>query len=492
MTSSSSYSASLNRYTLPQGVGDTEEVENYRSGGFHPVHLGDTFDSGRYRIVNKLGAGGFSTVWLTRDQRENKWVALKIVDAEHSTSTAEKTALTRSIVQSSGIQQVATADEQFTFDGPNGQHLALVLPVLGPSLSELSYLFSSRLTPEFARRVAYEATKAVANLHSQGLCHGGEFISPVSLLNRLVDQSSDITTGNLLLKMSDINSYDDEGIYRLFGNPVTGELETESGEATGPEAPRYIVKNINFLSGSAELIQPIVELIDFDQSFAISSPPEKMLGTPVEFLAPEVAVGLPAGFASDIWALGCCIFRLRHGDGPFSNPYQVTSPADLMRYVIGALRREIPQEWDNVLWDYDGQPTKDTSKGESLNRLDYEVRSLKDAVYSIWEQPKDLVILTGAPIEEPSEWFEDENKPFHSSWSTMAWNPSAIQVDGDYLNGFDDTWDTTFKFLPKISESEAALLYDLLTKIFVYDATKRPKAEKILDHPWFQIDGTTT
>jgi serine/threonine-protein kinase SRPK3 len=107
-------------------------------------------------------------------------------------------------------------------------------------------------------------------------------------------------------------------IYRLFGNPETGNLETESGEIPGPEAPKYIVKALDFLSSDADIISNDISLIDFDQAFLASSAPEKMLATPIEYLAPEVTVGLPASMASDVWAFGCSLVRLRSGEGLFS------------------------------------------------------------------------------------------------------------------------------------------------------------------------------
>lgn len=45
-----------------------EALEAYRPGGYHPVSLGDSFLDGRYVIRNKLGYGGYSTVWLARDE----------------------------------------------------------------------------------------------------------------------------------------------------------------------------------------------------------------------------------------------------------------------------------------------------------------------------------------------------------------------------------------------------------------------------------------
>ena len=45
-----------------------EDLDRYRPGGYHPVHLGDVFND-RYMVVRKLGYGQYSTVWLARDIR---------------------------------------------------------------------------------------------------------------------------------------------------------------------------------------------------------------------------------------------------------------------------------------------------------------------------------------------------------------------------------------------------------------------------------------
>jgi serine/threonine-protein kinase SRPK3 len=81
------------RFLLPQLSGaDTEDVEKYRRGGFHPVYLGDVYNE-RYKVVHKLGAGGFSTVWLARDEIEHRWFALKIFVADYLRSVSAKSLL---------------------------------------------------------------------------------------------------------------------------------------------------------------------------------------------------------------------------------------------------------------------------------------------------------------------------------------------------------------------------------------------------------------
>ena len=154
------------RFLLPQDVGNTEEVEDYKPGGFHPVHLGDRYDDGRYTIVNKLGAGGYATVWLARDEQSQKWVALKITKAD---------IYEQYMSRMSHRTHTEGHSDHFDINGPNGRHLGLVLPVLGPSISALSYNFESRLTPKAARRAAFEATKSVHEFHQRGWTHGGKY-----------------------------------------------------------------------------------------------------------------------------------------------------------------------------------------------------------------------------------------------------------------------------------------------------------------------------
>ncbi|KAJ4313792.1 hypothetical protein N0V84_009253 [Fusarium piperis] len=106
---------------LPAQVGDTEELELYQTGGFHPVHLGDLYDEGRYRIVHKLGAGGFSTVWLAYDSLLSCWVALKIVVADKSIVVEAKAVLCHSITSQWSDDRFITYTRYFHIEGPNGR-----------------------------------------------------------------------------------------------------------------------------------------------------------------------------------------------------------------------------------------------------------------------------------------------------------------------------------------------------------------------------------
>jgi hypothetical protein len=60
---------------------DAEPLHRYHKGGYHPIHLGDSLSSGRYKILHKLGWGSYSTVWAARDTRS---CYLRYMDTAHA------------------------------------------------------------------------------------------------------------------------------------------------------------------------------------------------------------------------------------------------------------------------------------------------------------------------------------------------------------------------------------------------------------------------
>ena len=67
---------------------EDEGMPDYKIGGYHPIHVGEILMD-RYVIIQKLGWGHFSTVWLTKDLRYNSYVALKVQkSAQHYVEAA--------------------------------------------------------------------------------------------------------------------------------------------------------------------------------------------------------------------------------------------------------------------------------------------------------------------------------------------------------------------------------------------------------------------
>jgi hypothetical protein len=60
-----------------QDSSEDEGMPDYKIGGYHPVHVGEIMLD-RYVIIQKLGWGHFSTVWLTKDLKYNNYVAVKV------------------------------------------------------------------------------------------------------------------------------------------------------------------------------------------------------------------------------------------------------------------------------------------------------------------------------------------------------------------------------------------------------------------------------
>lgn len=163
--------SSLTFVYCPSGLDTVEDLEKYTPGGYHPVEIGHTYDNDRYRVLHKLGFGGFSTIWLARDRHEDRYIALKVLCAEHSDSYGLHPGV-KSILDGNLSHVFVTELRRFYITGPNGRHLCQALPLMGPSLSALSN-HRYRLRPARCKLLARQATSILAFLHANNLCHGG-------------------------------------------------------------------------------------------------------------------------------------------------------------------------------------------------------------------------------------------------------------------------------------------------------------------------------
>jgi serine/threonine protein kinase len=156
-------------------ISDVESLENYVPGGYHPIMIGDMLRD-RYRVVDKLGFGGYSTVWLAQDTQLKCYVAVKVGTAN---SPARETAILRELSKPVSVSSLASQGrssitfplDEFELKGPNGTHPCYTMALADCDLRTVSY---SRLFPiNVARALSGEAVLAVAYLHGRGYAHGG-------------------------------------------------------------------------------------------------------------------------------------------------------------------------------------------------------------------------------------------------------------------------------------------------------------------------------
>lgn len=162
-------------------IDEVERLEEYEPGGYHPVAIDDLLHS-RYRVIDKLGYGGYSTIWLARDEKVNRFVAVKIgissvprqreievLQALHdSLPSPEATHLAANDDACTAIPKVL---DTFDVCGPNGTHTCYTLAPAHGSLGEAAWC---RLFPiQVVRALAAKLATVVAFVHSRGFVHGG-------------------------------------------------------------------------------------------------------------------------------------------------------------------------------------------------------------------------------------------------------------------------------------------------------------------------------
>ncbi len=211
--------------------------------------------SERYRIEREVGRGRVATVYLARDLRHNRRVALKVLRPELTDSVEAKRFVREISIAASLFHPhiIQLYDSGVSGGGPTGFGPFYVMPyVEGESLRE-RIRREGQLPVGTAIRIAIDVADALTYAHDRGIIH------------------RDVKPENILLD-------GDHALVTDFG--IAHALASTSGER---------------LSRSGIV-----------------------LGTP-GYMSPEQAVGGPtADGRTDIYSLGCVLYEMLAGDPPFT------------------------------------------------------------------------------------------------------------------------------------------------------------------------------
>jgi eukaryotic-like serine/threonine-protein kinase len=213
---------------------------------------------GKYRLVNRLGAGGMGSVWRAEHLTLNSPVALKLIEP---TTARESDALHRFLREARTAAALRSPHVVQILDyGVDGDSPYIVMELLdGESLAE-RLARQTRLSPSETARIIQHISRALGRAHEAGIVH------------------RDLKPENVFIVKND-----DEEVAKVLDFGIVKADPNTFGTANSGAATR---------TGT-------------------------LLGTPY-FMSPEQAEGVKSvDFRADIWALGVIAYRCLTGQLPF-------------------------------------------------------------------------------------------------------------------------------------------------------------------------------
>ena len=183
-------------YIEEEGYSEDEGIDDYKKGGYHPVYVGEVLN-GRYVILQKLGWGHFSTVWLARDVKYETYIAIKVQkSAPHYLEAAfDEVEILQKAVKHANDEKwfeelkrfykgkklkfnrddchVVQLLNAFIYTGDYGRHFCMVFEILGVNLLEIIKRYDYKGIPlRICRKIGKQCLLGLHYLHKHcGIIH---------------------------------------------------------------------------------------------------------------------------------------------------------------------------------------------------------------------------------------------------------------------------------------------------------------------------------
>jgi len=331
-------------------VNEEEDREDYRKGGYHPIHIGDRFKDGQYTIVRKLGWGHFSTVWLVKDNCTDRHFALKVVkSAKHYTETAlDEVKLLQTVAEKNpnaiGRQHVTGVYDHFMHKGTNGTHVCMTFEVLGENLLALIKRYKHRGIPiHLVKQIAKQMLYGLDYLHRE--CHIIHTdLKPENVL-MCIDNAEELVRKSAAQAAATIepDRMDDhvkerpryeadhgrsrDGLSRgrslhrhdrvqmIPSQPLSSDTESRDsidhrGRPRAAMSSRHREQALDVPYGLDHIN---IKIADLGNACWVNHHFTEDIQTR-QYRSPEVIIGAPWGPEADIWSFACMVFELITGD----------------------------------------------------------------------------------------------------------------------------------------------------------------------------------
>lgn len=450
------------KYRPLQQISRHETLRYYRPGGYHPILIGDRLgESGRFSVLRKLGYGTYGTVWMCWDAKVMKLRAVKVMQAETSAEDYKNEVGLLALLSKNddvvGVEEaynnhLAAPLEHFWQDGPNGRHMCIVMPVLGPNVMKAKALGDVN----YLKDVCSQVISGLAFLHSKGMAHG------------------DLHPGNVLLQttLSDLEVDDITPLLKQFNHEP---LYAEGHDGPGPHAPKYIYENFYWAEVDPKYFKKEIAIIDFGTSFETSDPPDYPT-IDMSLRAPEQFFGSSPSQASDLWALGCTMMHILGSNNPFSR-----HPVPSWEDALGPLPQPYRAKWIASKGAAGSRKRKYAEMEESepvslsseqlaeTKKCRLEESGTEDVILAFLAKPSTILVPINAQPKQQQQQQQDE----------------AERSDGSGSGSDNESQRSTEEFkewcLPR-EELDSAV--SLVRSVFKYHPLDRTPAKDLLAHPF--------
>ncbi|VEU19804.1 DEKNAAC100810 [Brettanomyces naardenensis] len=427
-----------------------ENAEDYAPGGYHPAYIGEYYKDKRYILVRKLGWGHFSTVWMAKDLKRNRHVAMKIVrSAKNYRETAIDeikllSTLNHTDLEHPGHAHLVKLLDYFDHQGDNGVHICMVFEVLGENLLSLIRRYKHRGLPSrFVKQISKQILLALDFLHREcGIIH------------------TDIKPENIMLEISDVEKLvqfveESEREKKMLRKLSSRMLNGDGGQpASGSQIPGHHGRHsrrASVITGSQPLPSPLrSRSSSFFTGTGLAFPNSAVSGNAAGYQSPMVSGhanssvsgyhGSNLSMVSGLVNSGISVPHTDQNPRTASTSVSGVSAASSMSYqdVQSLMSKRTQSERD--LFDVD-PPQEDEIEDEDVIRV--KIADLGNACW-IW-------------------------KHFTNDIQTRQYRAPEVILGAEW-GCSSDIWST------------GCLIFELLTGDYLFDPTEGPSFSKNDDH----------